>query len=411
MKNYFVLILMSFLLSPVLFAQNENKNKGEFIESKSDFYENMTGEIQKFNEPEKEIKKAFKVDFSGMDLPKSLSEFKYYWHNPPVSQGMTGTCWSFSATSYFETEIYRIHKREVKLSPIYTAYWEYVEKTRRFIRERGNSAFAEGSEANAIPRIWGKYGIVPLEAYSGMLPGQVYHDHTKLIDEMKNYLNFVKMNSMWNEEEAVATIKDIMNHYLGEPPSKFNYEGKEYTPKEFFGKVVDLKMDDYIDVVSYMQEPFYKKVEYKVTDNWWHSKDYYNVPVDVFMIIIKTAIKNGYTIAIGGDVSEAGYDSRVKCAIVPTFDIPSDFIDDYSRQFRFTNGTTGDDHGLHLVGYMTKNGKDWFLIKDSGAGSKNVEPKGYYFYHEDYIKLKIMDIMIHKDAFESIFDQYEKIKN
>jgi len=408
MKNFILLILISLLFVPVINAQNENKNKGEFIESKSDFYENMTGEIQKFNEPVKEIKKAYKLDFSGMDLPKSLNEFKYFWHNPPVSQGLTGTCWSFSTTSYFETEIYRLHKREVKLSPIYTAYWEYVEKARRFIRERGNSAFAEGSEANAVPRIWKKYGIVPLDAYSGMLPGQVYHDHSKLIEEMTNYLNFVKKNSMWNEEEAVATIKDIMNHYLGEPPSKFNYEGKEYTPKEFFEKVVDLKLDDYIDVVSYMQEPFYQKVEYKVQDNWWHSKDYYNVPVDVFMTILKSAIKNGYTIAIGGDVSEAGYDSRYKCAIVPTFDIPSDYIDDYSRQFRFTNGTTGDDHGLHLVGYMTKNGKDWFLIKDSGAGSKNVEPKGYYFYHEDYIKLKIMDFMIHKDAFESIYDQYEK---
>ncbi|MBI5402168.1 MAG: peptidase C1 [Ignavibacteriae bacterium] len=410
MKNYFILILISLLFAPVLTAQNE-KNKGEFIESKSDFYENMTGEIQKFNEPVKEVKKAFKMDFTGMDLPKSLGEFKYLWHNPPVSQGMTGTCWSFSATSYFETEIYRIHKREVKLSPIYTAYWEYVEKTRRFIRERGNSAFAEGSEANALPRIWKKYGIVPLEAYSGMLPGQVFHDHSKLIEEMTNYLNFVKKNSMWNEEEAVATIKDILNHYLGEPPSKFSYEGKEFTPKEFFENVVELNLDDYLDVVSYMQEPFYKQVEYKVTDNWWHSKDYYNVPVDVFMTILKTAIRNGYTLAIGGDVSEAGYDSRVKCAVVPTFDIPSDYIDDYSRQFRFTNGTTGDDHGLHLVGYMTKNGKDWFLIKDSGAGSKNVEPKGYYFYHEDYVKLKIMDFMIHRDAFETIFDQYEKNKN
>jgi bleomycin hydrolase len=408
MKNYFILILAILFTVPSLNAQNENRTKGEFIESKNDFYENMTGEIEKFNEPVKEIKKAYKVDFTGMDLPKSLSEFKYYWHNPPVSQGMTGTCWSFSTTSYFETEIYRIHKREVKLSPIYTAYWEYVEKTRRFIRERGNSAFAEGSEANAVPRIWKKYGIVPLEAYSGMLPGQVFHDHSKLIEEMTNYLNFVKKNAMWNEEEAVATIKDIMNHYLGEPPTKFNYEGKEYTPKEFFENVVDLKLDDYIDVVSYMQEPFYKKVEYKVTDNWWHSKDYYNVPVDVFMSLIKNAIKNGYTVDIGGDVSEPGYDSRFKCAIVPTFDIPSDYIDDYSRQFRFTNGTTGDDHGLHLVGYMTKNGKDWFLIKDSGAGSKNVEPKGYYFYHEDYIKLKIMDCMVHKDAIGNLLDKFEK---
>ena len=408
MKNYLILTLLAFLICPVLKAQNENRNKGEFIESKNEFFENMTGEIEKFNEPVKEVKKAYKVNFAGMDLPKSLDEFKYFWHNPPVSQGQTGTCWAFSTTSYFETEINRIHKREIKLSVIYTVYWEYVEKTRRFIRERGNSVFAEGSEGNAVSRIWKKYGVVPLESYSGLLPGQTFHDHSKMIEEMTNYLQFVKKNAMWNEEEAVSTIKDIMNHYLGEPPAKVTYNGKEYTPKEYFEKVVELKMDDYIDVVSYMQEPFYKKVEYKVTDNWWHSKDYYNIPVDVFMATLKNAIKNGYTLAIGGDVSEPGYDSHVKCAIVPTFDIPSDYIDDYSRQFRFTNGTTTDDHGLHLIGFMNKNGKDWFLIKDSGAGSKNVEPKGYYFYHEDYIKLKIMDFMIHKNAVGNLLEKFEK---
>jgi bleomycin hydrolase len=408
MKKYLLVVLLSLLICPLIKAQNENRTKGVFIESKSEFYEEITKEIERFNTPGKEANKVFKVDFTGMDLPKSLDEFKFYWHNPTVSQGQTGTCWAFSTTSYFESEIYRIHKKEIKLSVLYTVYWEYVEKTIYFIRERGNSAFAEGSEANAVQRIWKKYGVVPLEDYSGMLPGQVFHDHSKMIEEMTNYLQFVKKNSMWNEEEIVTVIKNIMNHYLGEPPTKVKVNGVEYTPKEYFDKVVNLKLDDYLDVVSYMQEPFYKKVEYKVTDNWWHSKDYYNVPVDVFMSLLKMSIKNGYTLAIGGDVSEPGYDSHVKCAIVPTFDIPSDYIDDYARQFRFSNTTTGDDHGIHLVGYMTKNGKDWFLIKDSGAGSKNVEPKGYYFYNEDYVKLKIMDFMIHKDAVGNLLEKFEK---
>jgi bleomycin hydrolase len=408
MKKYLFIVLSFILLGSGIKAQNENRNKAVFIEPKSEFYEEMTKEIERFSTPEKEVTKAFKVDFTRMDLPKSLNEFNYSWHNPPVSQGLTGTCWAFSTTSYFETEVYRIHKKEIKLSVLYTVYWEYVEKTRRFIQERGNSAFAEGSEANAVPRIWKKYGVIPLDYYSGLLPGQVFHDHSKMIEEMNNYLQFIKKNSMWNEEEAVTVIKNIMNHYIGEPPSKVKVDGDEYTPKEYFDKVVNLKLDDYLDVVSYMQEPFYKKVEYKVTDNWWHSKDYYNVPVDVFMSLLKQAIRNGYTLAIGGDVSEPGYDSHVKCAIIPTFDIPSDYIDDNSRQFRFSNTTTGDDHGLHLVGFMTKNGKDWFLIKDSGAGSKNVEPKGYYFYHEDYIKLKIMDFMIHKDAVGNLLEKFEK---
>jgi bleomycin hydrolase len=408
MKKYLLIVFLFLLACPFIQAQNENRSKAVFIEPKSEFFEEITKETERFNTPAKEVNKAFRVDFSGMDLPKSIDEFKYSWHNPTVSQGLTGTCWAFSTTSFFETEIYRIHKKEIKLSVLYTVYWEYVEKTRRFIRERGNSVFAEGSEANAVPRIWKKYGVIPLESYSGLMPGQVFHDHSKMIAEMQGYLEFVKKNNIWNEEEVVTVIKNIMNHYIGEPPAKVKVDGDEYTPKEYFEKIVNLKLDDYLDIVSYMQEPFYKRVEYKVTDNWWHSKDYYNIPVDVFMSIIKQAIRNGYTLAIGGDVSEPGYDSHVKCAIVPTFDIPSDYIDDNARQFRFSNQTTSDDHGLHLIGYMTKNGKDWFLIKDSGAGSKNVEPKGYYFYNEDYVKLKIMDFMIHKDAVGNLLDKFEK---
>ena len=38
------------------------------------------------------------------------------------------------------------------------------------------------------------------------------------------------------------------------------------------------------------------------------------------------------------------------------------------RAFRFTNKTTTDDHGIHCIGYYEPEGKDWFLIKDSGSG-------------------------------------------
>jgi bleomycin hydrolase len=157
-----------------------------------------------------------------------------------------------------------------------------------------------------------------------------------------------------------------------------------------------------------MQKPYWQQVEYEVPDNWWHNKDYYNIPLDDFMKILKSSIKNGYTLAIGGDVSEPGYYSWTKCAVVPTFDIPSEYIDEYSRQFRFSNETTTDDHGIHLVGYEELDGKTWFLIKDSGSGSRNTGDKGYYFYQEDYVKLKIMDFMVHKEMFKEYLSKFKK---
>lgn len=398
--------ITTFILLLSLQISAQVKDKGKFVEPKEGFYQEMLKEIESFKSKKKETKKSFKVDFSDQKLPTSTDEFKYFWFNEPVSQGQTGTCWSFCTTSLFESEVYRIHNKKVKLSEIFTAYWDYVEKARRFIQERGNSVFGEGSQPNAVVRIWRKYGIVPLSAYSGLLPEQKIHDHSTMFDEMNNYLKSCKQNNIWNEEEVVSNIKAILNHYIGEPPANFEYEGKNYTPKTFLKDYLKLNLDDYIDLISILQQPYWEKVEYEVPDNWWHNKDYHNVPLDDFMDAIKNAVKNGYTLVIAGDVSEAGYDSWSKCAIIPTFDIPSDYIDENARQFRFSNESTTDDHGIHLVGYKEVDGKFWFLIKDSGAGSRNVEPKGFYFYHEDYVKLKMMTAFLHKDAVKDLMAKF-----
>ncbi len=355
--------------------------------------------------------KRFKVDLTGKDIPTSVDQFTKFWHQPPISQGNTGTCWCFSTVSFFESEVNRLYKKEVKLSEMYTVYWEYIEKAKYYIKTKGESLFDEGSESNAVTRVWKTYGIVPESDYNGMLPGQKVHNHAKMFEEMNTYLKSVKANSAWNEEEILSTIKAILNSYLGVPPTKVNIAGKDMTPQEYFKNEIKLNVDDYVDVMSLMEKPYYKTCEYEVADNWWHSADYYNIPLDDYMTIVKSALKNGFTVAVGGDVSEAGIDPTTQTAIVPTFDIPVEYIDESARQFRFSNGTTTDDHGLHLVGYFVKNGTTWFLVKDSGASSRNAGKSsknfGYYFFREDFVKLKMMDFMVHKDAMK---DELKKMK-
>ena len=408
MKWYISLLAILFFVSANQNLLSQEKDKGVFVEPKPGYYQEIKKKIEAFNKPKKPERKSFKLDFTGMDIPKSKEEFKYFWHTDPINQGQTGTCWSFSTTSFFESEVYRLTGKKVSLSPMFTAYWEYIEKAKEYVRTRGKSLVDEGSEANAVTRIYKKYGVVPRESFTGLLPGQKVYDHSKLIAEIRTYLANVKETNAWDEDEIVNVVKSILNYYMGVPPTEVVADGKKYSPKEYLTDYLKLNPDDYVDVLSYMQQPYWKQVEYEVPDNWWHNKDYYNVPLDDFMKIIKNAIKNGYTMAIGGDVSEPGYDSWTKCAVVPTFDIPSNYIDENARQFRFSNKTTTDDHGIHLVGYEEKNGVTWFLIKDSGSGAYNTGDKGYYFYREDYVKLKIMDFMVHKDMFKDYFSKFSK---
>ncbi len=417
MKQILIALICALFVTSAIAQKNVSKGKIEvYKQGEGYYYESILKDVNAVDEKltEKEPYKRFVMDQSGMDLPNDPSLYTTAWCQPVISQGNAGTCWCFSTSSFYESEIFRQTGKQVKLSEIYTVYWEYVEKARRFIEKRGKSNFAEGSEANAVARIMKMYGVVPESEYTGLLHGRKFHTHAKMMDEMNGFLSSMKKSNAWNMEYGLETIKDIMNHYLGKPPVSFVVDGKKYTPMTYMKDYLKLNPDDFVEILSYKQEPYWQKVEYKVPDNWWHSEDYYNVPLDVFMKAIKEAIKKGYTLSIGGDVSETGFSRETNCALIPDYDIPSEYINEDARQFRFSNETTTDDHGMHLVGVLENykgSGKDWFLVKDSSSGSRNVgedDPKfGYYFFSEDYVKLKMMDFTIHKDAVKDILSKFK----
>ncbi len=387
----------------------EIKEKQEKIQKKK---EKITGKIQDLQKKEKELEKkeekVLKTGMAGVFPPKSPEEFKQYFHFPPVPQYLTSTCWSFSPTSYFESEIYRLTGKKIKLSEMWAPYFELIEKCRRFIRERGESYVAGGGESNSVTRMWKKHGIVPAEVYPGVKNKGDKHNHGPMMKEIKSYLNYIKENNLWDEEDNLEHITLILDKYMGEPPKTFTYNGKTITPMEFLKNETGLNLDDYYSIMSTSYFPFYTMQEFKVPDNWWHSETYINLPLGTWYKIIKKAIQSGHTLIIGGDVSEAGKVGEADIAFIPTFDIPGKYIDQDSREYRIYNKTTEDDHGIHLVGYKRFKGKDWFLIKDSGRSSRKGKHHGYYFFRGDFIKLKMLTFTIHKDMLKDILPKIKK---
>ncbi len=413
MKNSY--ITACFVLAAATLSAQNNTSKGVFRVYEPGYYQNsILKGIERYenNLETPKVIPTFKLDPAGLNTPADKSSFKTIWHLPPVSQGNTNTCWSYSATSMLESEIYRLSRQEVKLSEMYTAYCEYLERAEQFVQSRGKIYIGEGSEMNAVIKIMKKYGALPYSAYSGLLPGQEFQSHEKMFNEIKAYLENVKAQNAWDKAVVVSTVKSILDHYMGTPPATVNVKGKDYTPAQYLMDILRINPDDYIDVLSYMQQPYWKQVEFEVPDNWWHDRSYYNLPLDDYMKILKKALKSGITVSLAGDVSEAGFLAReANAALVPSFDIPSAFIDENARQFRFSNGTTTDDHGMHVIGYQEKDGTTWFLLKDSGAGSRTGGPEknqnfGYYFFHEDYVKLKMMTFLVHKDVLKDLMPKF-----
>ncbi len=409
MKFFGKVFIGTILLSTVSIVAQD---KAVFKNIESKYYNNtiMKG-VEDYESSKKENKEhlTLTIDHSKATYPKDISKYKTVWYRKPISQGNTGTCWCFSTSSFFESEIKRITGKEADISEMFTVYWEYVERAKYFVEHRGKMNLGEGSETNAVAKIMTIYGAVPFKDYTGMLKGQTFYNHESMFEEIEDYLKGVKKANAWNSELVVSTVKTILTHYMGEIPTEVTVEGKTMTPLEYLNDYIKLPTHEYVNFMSLMQYPYYTKAVYDVPDNWWRSNDYNNVPLEDFIGVIKKGLKEGYSIAIGGDVSEVGFDKYEQVAIVPDFDVSSAHINEYARQMRFSNGATTDDHAMHVVGYQVVDGATWFLIKDSGSGSRNCGPScdqfGYYFMHEDYIKLKMMTITLHKDAAKDLLNK------
>ncbi|MEZ4386824.1 MAG: C1 family peptidase [Candidatus Krumholzibacteriia bacterium] len=349
-----------------------------------------------------EAARQLRLDWSAIKVPPGPDAFDAPWHNPPVPQYYTGSCWAFCSVSLLESEVARLHGRELKLSEMWVVYWEYVEKARRFLREYGHSVVDEGSQDHGTLEVCRLYGIVPADAYRGVLLDSGRHDHVPLVEELTGYLDWVKESGTWDEARNLAYVRSILDKHLGAPPTEFTYQGGTYTPRRFFDEVCALDPDDYVSIVSRLDEPFGRYVLLDVRDNWRRKADYLNLPLDTWTRVLRNALKDGCTVSLGGDNSEVGMDGLHDAAVVPEWDIPARNIDQAARELRIVTGQTGDDHGVHALALRKYKGREWVLIKDSNRSSRLGQYPGYYMWDLNYIRLKMLAILVHKDRLQGL---------
>ena len=341
----------------------------------------------------------------GVEGPGAVSAFGPVFHFPPVDQGRTSVCWSFSTVSFLETEMARLGLPKVKMAVMYPVYHGWVEKARYFVQTKGESRFSPGDLFPTVLDAIQKYGIVPEESYSGRPPGEEGYNHNAMYRELREYRDRVKKDEIWNEAEVVAQVKSILDKHLGKPPETFEYEGRSYTPRSFRDEFMALPWRDYLMVTSFEYAPFHTFTDLRVPDNWRNNKCYYNVPLDAFYEGLKGALRAGYSVAIDGDISEPGRIGERDIAFIPDDDIPPALITQEAREHRFREKETKDDHLMHIVGMTESGGHDWFLVKDSWRDAWQGKHKGYFFYRGDFAKLKILAYLVHKDAVAASWSQ------
>ena len=196
-------------------------------------------------------------------------------------------------------------------------------------------------------------------------------------------------------------------------PESFIYEGKKYTPQSFAKERVGITPSDYIEMVSYADQPLYKNVFMAVPDNW--SFDYAsNIAMTDITKVIDNALKKGFTVAWAADVSERYFSWKNGVAFVPEKEVSEMTAEEAShlfttpptaervitpemRQRDFDNYQTTDDHAMHIVGLAKdQTGKEYYIVKNSW-GVWN-DQQGYLYVSKAFVEFKTTAIMLHKDG-------------
>ncbi|MCC9043964.1 C1 family peptidase [Myroides sp. M-43] len=330
---------------------------------------------------------------------------------PVISQGKTGTCWSFSTSSFLESEIMRKTNKHIDLSEMYTVRNIYPEKIENYILRQGKTQFGQGGLAHDVINSIRTYGVVPIEAYSGLV-GKESFDHSELFKVLKGIIDaYAKSDSpiSYNWKEITEVVLD---KYIGKNIKEFTYEGKKYTPESFL-KFTTINPDDYITITSFNNKTNYSSFILNIPDNFSNGS-MYNLPLEEYIKNIDYALDMGYTLSLDCDVSEKSFSGKHGIAFIAENEKDNvkglteiikekDITSEYRLQ-EFYNFNTQDDHLMHIVGKVKdQNGNIYYKVKNSwGANSDRVGNDGYIYMSIPYIKLKSISVLLHKDGLQKI---------
>lgn len=347
------------------------------------------------------------------------------------NQNNSGTCWSYSALAFLESEVLKKDpsKTDIDLCESFLVSKTYTDRADRNVRTHGDASFSQGGSFYDAIFCMERYGLVP----EGLMPypitpyGDSLFNFTNFFPPMEAYIkaiatsNAKKINPIWKKD-----VQGMLDNYFGECPTEFEYKGKKYTPQSFVKDYLQLDPNDYVSLTSYTHHPFYTQFVLEIQDNWrWATS--YNLPLDEFMRVMEESVKNGWTFAWGADVSEDGFSRRSgknRCvATVPdtkaTAGVGSDqsrwtgekagakiaqadaagekVITQEMRQVGYDNWTTTDDHGMQIYGIAKdQNGKEYFMMKNSWG--EYGPYKGFWYVSKPYVAYKTMNIVINKNA-------------
>lgn len=339
-------------------------------------------------------------------------------------QASSGTCWAYGTIAMIESDIIKEKGDKfanLDLSELFVARNSYYDRFVKYVRLHGNINFAEGGSFMDVTEAMDKYGIVPQEVYHGLNYGYDENVFGEVWEALEGYAKAIIKNKNRNLSTAwQAGFNAILDAYFGVCPTKFMYEGKEYTPKSF-ADYLGFKKENYITFCSVTHVPYGSKHIMELPDNWIWGESM-NVPMDELSVIQEEALMNGYTIGWDADVSTTGFSHGEGLCVFSANkedQVPGNEMEKWQkmqsdkktkftaierevtpekRQLWYDNYLTEDDHCMQISGmYKDQNGGTFYKVKNSWAADSN-SYGGFFYTSKAYFNAKTLYIMIHKNS-------------
>ncbi|WP_293895254.1 C1 family peptidase [Flavobacterium sp.] len=357
--------------------------------------------------------------YNGFSQTYEFHTIKDIEATPVISQDQTGTCWSFSTTSFLEAEIIRLTGKKVDLSEMYNVRNTYLDKAENYVMRQGKAQFGEGGLSHDVINSAKRYGVVPESNFIGKTDPNSVYNHDKMVGELEAIVKKAVAETPKKYPNWKADYAGVLDTYMGKfnqddkiissqqaiDNNKINYEGKSLTPKQFLA-TTKLNLDDYVTLTSFTNEAFYSKFILSIPDNFANGS-YYNLPLDEFIQNIDNALDKGFTITLDTDVSEKTFSGARGIAVIPENEgdatlilneiKPEKRITQEYRQAEFENYDTVDDHLMHIVGKVAdQKGNQYYKVKNSWGTSSGRD--GFVYISVPFVRLKAISVMLHKDG-------------
>jgi bleomycin hydrolase len=311
---------------------------------------------------------------------------------PVKNQAQSGTCWSFAAVSFLESELLRMGKGTHDLSEMFYVRLAYALKAQSYVHRQGHANFSPGGQAHDVMQLFARYGALPESSYSGN-PTPEGHNHNELDAVLRAMVGVYarsesgSLTPLWKN-----AVEAVLDAYLGKLPEKIA-DGKSHVTPAQYASNLSLNPGDYIEITSFSHHPYYSWFVLEIPDNWTFSS-YFNVTPDDMIRIMDYAIDNGYTLCWDGDVSD---EKKFSSSVLADITDKKTAVDEKARQAAFDNFSVTDDHLMHITGYgEDAAGQRVYITKNSWGSEKG--DGGYWYMSEKWIRLKTIAVMLHKKA-------------